>query len=383
MALPSNLFLKLGSEQAYVHGLLVDYLISKLYLFDLLLVGNVAIFLADQKNRHQLKKIKLKFKKIDFAILFLGVIFLTYQLFVSPTATIFLSVRLSLILIFLFFTFKDKAKTKDFYRALALSLSWQSFLAYYQFFNQKALAPYQWFGESNLQSLAGISRGTFIDQEKILPYGSTAHPNILAGTVVIFSMLLIESRHFRDEWEKIFLFNALVIALLTQSISALLVLILFFLWLNQLNRQLISVLAAVFFLLSPFFLKQGQNLIHNDYLSLSRRQWLNEAAIKMWQTKPIFGFGYHHFLYHLENYSQNKELLRFVQPVHHLGLLALSEGGIILVLIFTLLIIRYRKSYNWSKILIISPIAALDHYLLTQILGLVSLILLLRLSRRH
>ena len=70
------------------------------------------------------------------------------------------------------------------------SLALQSFLAYFQFFWQKNFLAYQFLGESNLNNFAGISHAYVFGREMVLAYGSTAHPNILAGFIVLFSILL-------------------------------------------------------------------------------------------------------------------------------------------------------------------------------------------------
>lgn len=385
-------------QGAYVNGLLVDYLIPKVYLFDLLLIGNIIVFFLDQKNIFFNKKIKLKLNKIDLAIFILFCFFIIYQLMNIDLAGLLAILRSSLIIVFVLQIRQQPQLKKDLYFALILSLAWQSFLAYYQFFNQHSLAPYQWFGETNLQSFTGISHASFFQSEKILPYGSTAHPNILAGIVLIFSMILIDSQTFNRDWQNLFLFNALMIALLSQSLSALLTLALFFIYLISQNlekkyqkwqKNIFIISLSLIFIISPFLINKLSQLKPNTnlYLSLNRRQMLNQAAWKMFLDKPVFGFSQNSFVKTVENYSQNREIVRFVQPAHHLGLLILSENGLLLIILLGFMIWRFQRYFSWEKLLILVPLASLDHYLLTQPAGIASLLIFMlsvsRIKKRY
>lgn len=397
LSLTSNLFFKLSINEAYVKGLLVDYLIPKIYLFDFLLLINLIIFFFLEKNYQIFQKIKIKFKKIDKLILFLLIIFFVNQLSTISLSLIIYFLRLILIALFVLSLYLDKKRQKLVCQALFISIVWQSFLAYYQFFNQQSLAPYYFFGESNLQHFASISRGQFLQSEKILPYGSTAHPNVLAGVISIFSIIVIDKKYLKRTMLSLILFNAFIVALLTQSLSALITLLIFLAhllikqwedkqkqkrskthWQKILNLFLISV-----FITSPLIIQQLNFSLQKNYLSVSRRAMLNSAAWEMFLKKPIFGFGLGNFVRELENHSQHQEAVRFVQPVHHLGLLLLSEGGLVIIGILLLATWVFREKINWSKLLILAPIASLDHYLITQPLGLASLLLLVFFTRKR
>lgn len=387
----SNLFFKLKPNDAYINGLLSDYLIPKIYLFDLFLIFNFIVFLFINKNYLFFKKNKIKLKKIDYLILFLSIIFLINQLSNFNLNLFFSIIRFCLIIFFIISLANDQKQQKYLYQALLISVIWQSFLAYYQFINQKSLAPYYVFGETNLQHFASISRAQFFNIEKILPYGSTAHPNILAGIIGIFSILLIDKNQ-QNKLLKIFLLlNALIVCLITQSVSAFLTLSMYLIYLiiKKLSRykslinwqKVFNVALIIFFLLTPVVIKKINLSSAKNQLSISRRVMLNNAAWEMFVDKPLFGVGMNNFLKQLEGYSQNPEAVRFVQPVHHLGLLLLSEGGLLIGLILLLLVEKFNKNINWSKLLLFSPIASLDHYLITQPLGLFALCLFFFLTK--
>jgi O-antigen ligase len=92
-------------------------------------------------------------------------------------------------------------------------------------------------------------------------------------------------------------------------------------------------------------------------------------------TSPLFGTGFGGFVQHLDS-TREREIVRFVQPVHHVGLLWLVETGIIWnVAVCGVLFFLFRKHRRRAAeymqrggaiLLILSPLLALDHYLLTN-----------------
>ncbi len=97
--------------------------------------------------------------------------------------------------------------------------------------------------------------------------------------------------------------------------------------------------------------------------------------------RPLLGAGLNNFTYHLENYVNRPEIIRFVQPAHHFIILWAAETGFLgVLLLFTII---YKLSQNCHQnqlanaLLILSPLLALDHYLLTITTGRYSLGLIL------
>lgn len=363
-----NLFYVISLQGAYVHGLLIDYLIPKFYLAEIFLI----LFLLLELR--QLNKVKLN---IYFASLFL--LFIVRQLS-SDSALAAFTHLIHIIEIFLFFSvvrrdplFQTKKAEKFIQGSILSVIIFQSLLAIYQFIFQKSLLAYQFLGETNLQDLANISRGQFLFGERILPYGTLPHPNILAGVIVILSILLINKINYSKKIQAILLANALLIVFLTQSLSALLTLVLFALYLiidKFSARKTIIILVYYFFLLLlPYLLNTG-NGIQADINSINRRAVLNQAALEMFRENTFFGVGINNFTLEVEKYStNNREVVRFVQPVHNLLFLILSEGGLLLILIIFFIIKQSKIDKFFQKSMILLAIASLDHYLLTQFSG--------------
>ena len=99
----------------------------------------------------------------------------------------------------------------------------------------------------------------------------------------------------------------------------------------------------------------------------------------MIKAHPVWGVGMGNFVTNAEQYSSSTEVVRFVQPVHNLPLLILTETGLLgLILIYLILqtsSIKFQKSLALSLILLTS-IILLDHYLLTIQSGVLLLIII-------
>ncbi|MBD3279454.1 MAG: hypothetical protein GF390_01955, partial [Candidatus Pacebacteria bacterium] len=159
---------------------------------------------------------------------------------------------------------------------------------------------------------------------------------------------------------------------LTRSVSAWLTLWLGLWWLtkHKLTRVKLRLHKLIIVLvLTPILIAQLAK-IYPQQLGLTRRHMLNQAALKMWLAQPVFGVGFNQFTTQVEDYVVNNELVDFTQPAHHLGLLWLAETGLL-----GLLVLALTKSWKQPGLLILAPIIVLDHYLLTQQIGLLLLII--------
>ena len=362
-----NLFYKLSIDSAYAHGLLIDYLIPKIYLVEFFLIPFLAIELK------QLQKIKID----NYFCLLILILIFRQLLSQSPLAAFVQLLHLAEILLFFNVTrrdplFKSKLAEKFSLGAMLSVIIFQSLLAIYQFIFQKSLLAYQFLGETNLRDLANISKGQFFFAEKILPYGATPHPNILAGIIVILSILILEKIKNFKILQFLLIGNALLIIFLTQSFSALLTLGLFLLYKILMRFKIKKIFIALvyyfFLLLLPYSLEKLSIVLPN-YNSIERRIVLNQASLEMFKNHMFFGVGINNFTLNLEKYAPNKEVIRFIQPVHHLLFLILSEGGLLLLVVIFLLIKQAKIKKFYTKSIILLAIISLDHYLLTQFSG--------------
>jgi len=404
--IPSNLFLKLAESNAFVHGRLVDYLIPKLYLTDLVILGIFLLWFGQwliQKWQTQpslkfLLKInfKLNWQQVAFGVWLL--LFILRQFFTPyPEAAIWYTGKLleMIILGTILNRYLKQLKNgvKESWLALALGATvlFQSLLAIFQYWQQQPLWGYLFLGEPNLLQPVGITTQTQAGAELILPYGTTAHPNILGGVITLYLLVLIK-HHRQRRWIFLVVLPGLTALFFTYSLSAWLsfvigLAVIFFL--PQLSSaaqkmklkkpQLQRCLAGLILMVlvgAPLLINHLSQLpIAND--SLSRRQYLNEAALRIFITHPWLGVGFNQFTAKVEEYATTREVVRFIQPVHHILLLWLAETG--LLGLFGLIMFWIRS--HWQKLLIpaliLLPIMVLDHYLLSQQTGLLLLVVFL------
>ncbi len=388
--IPSNLFLKFFVDSAYVHGLLVDYLIPKLFVSDLVIFALLGLWLWENVP------LKINWPKINKWLVLLLVLFFIRQLFTShPLASVWYFFKLMemFALGFYFLHHQNIFKSKIIHWSLLLTLAFQSLLAIYQFHTQHSLFGYYFFGEPNLSNYIGLAKGVFDGAEKTLPYGTTAHPNILGGFIAVTLLILYTLRNKVSN--KIVFFLTIAIAgyalYLTQSISAWLILltaIALFLgqkYFNNKGKLKVAYFVLFFLIVTPLTF-QLFSIIYPTNNSLVRREYLQRAAIKMIWDQPLVGVGLNNFTAEVENYTNNPEIVRFVQPTHHVIALWLSETGLLgltLVLLIWKLFTKEIKSEILLALVIISPIVFLDHYLLTTQTGLLLLILWLTFRAPH
>jgi hypothetical protein len=274
--------------------------------------------------------------------------------------------------------------------ALFFTLFFQSTLAIFQFYSQRPLFGYLFFGETAILKPFGINTGFLLGSERILPYGTTPHPNILGGILAIYLILgwyLIKKNNYQARSNKTIILvsgTTLWALFLTQSISAWLTLVLAssILFIKPISQIIINhattilLLGGLMFALVPVLINQAAS-DHPSNQSLQRRSYLNLAAFKIIVDQPLTGIGLNQFTNRVEEYSNVREVVRFVQPVHHLGLLYLAETGLLGMSLVAAVLTKTRQNKLILPFLVLLPIATLDHYLLTLNQGLLLGVLVL------
>jgi hypothetical protein len=276
----------------------------------------------------------------------------------------------------------------------------QSSIGLWQFFSQRQLIGFPFFGEPTLTRDIGIAHADFSWLDtlmgttlgyRFLPYGTTPHPNVLAGFLTIG--LIVMTRYVMKQksiqrFEKVvfgfgFLF-VLITLFLTQSVSAWLSLtigltLLFFfkyfehiLEIPQMKIWLTLMIGMIVFFV-PILLAETTSITHTTNPSFTRRVHLNLIAVKTITTHPLFGVGLNQFSTVAESASNSSEIVRFVQPAHHLPLLFVAENGalgIVIAILFGMVIKKsgpFQVAMFWGLCLL--PIMTLDHYLYSLVAG--------------
>ncbi|MBI5933685.1 MAG: O-antigen ligase family protein [Chloroflexi bacterium] len=273
---------------------------------------------------------------------------------------------------------------------LSAALTLQIFTALIGFYSQSTafLEPLQLNWPGLLEPFTkGASILNLPNGELVLrAYGTLPHPNILGGLILLCLLgpVALFLRKERPNWFALFLIAAGSHALvLTFSRSAWLALAAFvailFLKSKFLGAQktmiVIGVIIATFAL--TLFPLRAQTLSRvssasTTELAVTGRFWLIEHGLKMTSERPFTGVGIGSFIILL---AKREGQYNFVEPVHNIPLLALTELGLAGFLLLAWVAIEIgRRIYRMQQpnaILIsavlagIGIIALLDHYFWT------------------
>ncbi|MFH2118318.1 MAG: O-antigen ligase family protein [Candidatus Paceibacterota bacterium] len=379
---PLNLFLKWGELNAYVGGIFTDYLVQKLWLSEIPLL--LALFLWLPKKIIQEKRKIIPFFKKNKIWLSLFILLVIRQFF-SPLPMVSFwylakAIELSLF-IWLLRTNRSIFNHPLLRRAILLALLLQIGVASLQFARQKSLFDYFVLGETQLTGSINIARVNFKSGEMILPYGTTAHPNILAGIVAIFSLSWLHLQaKFKKQfgwWELMVVGLSSWVLFLTQSFTAILAFSLFlFLQSFPKLKKIGYYLASNLLVLIPLLIFLIPAQLQTE--SLFRRNFLNSQTITVIAHQPFIGIGANMFTTTLKApFSNAGELIRFIQPTHNVPLLFFAETGLLGLVLIYLLIKKYLLKIDPAWLVLLAVLLSLDHYLVTQWVGGILLVLIL------
>jgi len=370
--LPTQLGKHFWPDFSFVYSLPIDYLSPTLYFWDILVILLCIIFI--------IKKEHINRKAI---ILFYFFIFIeSLSLLISQNIGVGL-VRLEQYLISglfgVYIASCDLSRVKNIlFWGLGLSIIMESSLAILQFIKGETLGLWI-LGERTFSiSTPGIAKFDFKGIQFLRPYGTFPHPNVLAGFMVIAPLIVVTLRETKDIYSslafKMTIFFAGVAIILSVSRVAILTGYLEAAFL--LNRKWKMILVGVVLILLPFIFIRFSSIFTFDSLTILRREELAENSWKMFTSSPIMGIGLNNFIP-----SSAQGLIsgpsRFLQPVHNIFLLTLSETGLVglLGLLITFgypvwKLIKLRITNNEQRTLliiwgVIIFLGIFDHYFLT------------------
>jgi len=369
---PVNLGYHFVIKEAYIGGLLIDYLIPTIYFQDIL----VCIFLS-----LNIKGLISQLKNIDkYLVWFLFVIFLTSisSVFISTSLTSF--TRLFLCACFMLVVkkdYSDKLTFKNIVGLVAWSVTLLSVLALWQWFKQGSVFNnYLVLGEQPYSiSTPGINIENFFGKAKVPPYATFRHPNILGG---ILSILLIWFLFYMDQFEFIKVPYILGLATLLLTLSkfswiSFLLGVVYYVAYKKGYRQIKYVIAAlVFFTLTlSLCLPLFTNIkALNSKPSFYRRADLMESSYEIIKFRPLFGVGYASSTAFIDKYLPPKHDIRFAQPPHNMFVLVFLEAGALALFFFSAFLFRKVRNSFTNNILYISLMQIIflglfDHYFFT------------------
>ena len=388
--LPTQLGKHFWPQYSYVLGIRIDYLSPTLYFFDLLLFFAAALFLFKFRSKIVKKLSSHQFGIWRYGILLIFASFVT-SFFTAerPELVLYGAIKFFEMSIFALITYvllqsqkiKDKALI-----ALTVTLVFESLLGALQFVLQRTVGgPLYFLGERTFSaSTPGIATALVQGELLLRPYGTLPHPNVLSGyilaTMIIVFILAKERKSF-PAYSLIALgLGSLAIVLSLSRINILLLFaFLLIVFLKRLrSKKSRSVLGLVFFTFAIFtvpFLGDRFGELRLGSETLTLRQDFAVAALQMVSGSPLVGVGYSHYLVNAPEYLSIKSVVLFVQPVHNIYLLILSENGLIGAMGFVLLVyglLRHlfklkspERIYIAFLMMACLVIGAVDHYLIT------------------
>lgn len=373
--LPTQLGRHFWPNFSFVYSLSVDYLSPTIYFWDFLILGLLFVFIIQRKP---VKGLALNL----FLLFFLSqVLSLLPQLFDGHSLNLGAGlVRAEQYLIAGLFgvylaSVNIKRAKATFIRAISISVLAESLIAVLQFIKGETLGLWILGERSFSLSTPGIAKFDFYGTQFLRPYATFPHPNVLAAFLILSCLILSLKELSIDSWlKRIISFVSGLVVLMTVSRTAIISgLLSAWVLLGKKGRVLLLVLILVFL---PILYTRFSAVFNFDNLSLIRREQLSQASLKLWSTSKLLGVGLNNFI----PFSSQQVVVgpsRFLQPVHNIFLLALSETGFIglmgLIGLISYPMVRlfklYPKPLSLKSILIIWLViiflGMFDHYFLT------------------
>lgn len=346
--LPTQLGKHFWPQFSFIYSLPVDYLSPTLYFWDLLVLGLLVIFLIQKKHINKPALIFFYF------FILTQVLSLVFNREAIGVGLIRLEQYAIAGLFGVYIASFKKIEISKVYLPLGLAVLGESVLAILQFFKGGTIG-FWILGERAFSiSTPAIARFDFYGREFLRPYATFPHPNVLAGFLLVAGILLNK---------KIITFLTGLIILLTVSRLAITAWVIASLWLIKGKGRIL--LICLIFLALPILYTRFEAIFSYDNISLLRREFLTEQAINIFLKNPLFGVGLNNFIP-----VAAEDLLagpsRFLQPVHNIFLLSLSETGLVglIGLISLIGYPIYKKKFLivWSGLIFLG---LFDHYFLT------------------
>lgn len=363
LLLPTQLGRHFFFPFSYLSGVRIDYLAPTVYLTDII------VFLILIVN---LKTVFSFFTKkavlVVLAFLFLSVV-ISQSVFIS----IYRYIRIVEALIVFAVFYKKSVSEKLVLTGLSLMGGIELMLAVFQLINKHSLQSLFYFlGERSFSlSTPGIAKVSLQGLEFIRPYATFSHPNSMAGFYLLAYVFILVNNKF-DRFvilrSLFFIISSLLIFFSFSKLTIgvfLLINLVYFFRKNFLNCKVCFLAKlVVLFLLGLIFL-QGQT----DPLTISKRIDLAKNSLLIIFNHPVFGVGLGNYLLAQKSFPIKYPFF-FLQPVHNIFLLFLSETGLLTGGFIFVLILRLIRRFLWQEkffylFAVIIITGFFDHYWLT------------------
>lgn len=381
LLIPTQLGRHFWPDWSYVLGIRVDYLSPTLYLLDIVWLGILML------NPPLIPPLK-KGGKLVWLVLMVGVNILVAE---NKWEAVYWWARLGQWWWMVGYLAKNKKLVwKYLLWVIPIWLILEAGLAVAQMAKGGSLQGiFYWLGERRFSfSSLGVARVAVAGVSMLRAYGTFSHPNSLAGFVLVALVLWRQVQLTPEDakWQVRGLIKWIVnwagivtiILAGSRTIWSLSVLVLVYKYFSI--SKLKNFVSLTLVILGLFLIMLGMMSVNyrtSDFLggwdenSFGKRWNLNMSAIRMIKDSPLLGSGLGNFLVKLPEY-QEKGGFFWMQPVHNIFLLLLSELGLVGLLILGLgfnIFGKFKNLNNWVKIVLVVIVITgmVDHYWLTLV----------------
>lgn len=368
-------------SSSLVNGVLVDYLMPDLWFQDILALATL-LTVSFLLKFWQRKSWRVNTKIIlGFLLVVVSILRSTIPLISLISAARFFLAFLTAFSLKSLFQKKPEL-VKLAYQGLIGALIWTSILAFGQLIHQGTVFGWWFLGEPIFgPGSGGVKKINLLGKTLVTPLATFPHSNILAAFALLSLLIFLQRVNTRRKQATIAL--SLGLLLFSFSFYTWLIALGIFILMTKKKRPRTTLFLSLVFLLS---------LVSSFYLiptpSVFRRFSLARIALRMVADHPFWGVGWGCFVKRLPDYWQQLNLTnRFLQPVHNIFLIVLSELGLLGGLGLLMLIINSSRkllreccSRSWL-FLAIFLLSLFDHYFWTTTPGVYLLFLLPALAK--
>lgn len=356
---------------SYLSGIRIDYLAPTLYWSDILsfplVIGGIQS-LVQYNWRNWLRK-NILFSVFAVCLLILNFIFSLSK----PLWGYYFARLVQLTFLFLFFySFGNK---KSLYSpligGLLLGGCFELVLSLLQLSARHSLQGFWYYlGERSFSIFTpGIAKAYFMGKEFLRPYGSFSHPNSLGGFYLfVYTFILTQKRITNKLLKIIFLFvsSALVVISFSRSAIVTYVVINLFYFARTVVACKTCFLAKISIAIVLVFFALN---ISGDLNSFQKRTDFFDKSLSIISERPFTGTGVGSYLIAQHAYPQKFSTF-FEQPVHNIFFLVMSQLGIPLSLLLSVLVIqiirtRIKSVFFLLPFLCVFITGNVDHYWIT------------------
>ncbi len=369
LLIPTQLGKHWWPEWSYVNGIRVDYLSPTLYLTDLVwgiyLIFNFKFLISNQFKNSLISKKHWRWW------VGLGLVAVNVLISTNRWVAVYKWVRILQLYITVKLVISDRLSVIRYLKwVVPVWVVVESLLGWAQITKGGSLdGVWYWLGERRFSYLTvGVASWEVWGRGLVRAYGTFSHPNSMAGFLLVV-LLWWNMRKKKGIWYWVVIWMGMLGIVISGSRTIWLLAAGFMIYeLRFVNKKLIGGILVVAGVVIMILAGVNENYRIGDFVGgwdrdgLNKRMSLNLVAIKVWRDNPLFGVGLNNFLVRLPEYQSSGQY--WLQPVHNIPLLLLTELGIlgVLILIFNLNFLIFSFGWMMTAVLVTGMV---DHYWVT------------------